>query len=164
MPKPRFCFDTRRNSIRSDPSAFFGPAIEFFRWHQLGQHMARRDAPVADRREQAPLHPSSPTLWSSQSILPLFAQRSHNPIGSDANRLRESRVPRPRCVRAAATLSQLRIFDLARGVLTHLSQSRVGACCGVVIISTVSPLRRIYFSETSWPLTRAPEQWWPTSE
>ena len=38
---------------------------------------------------------------------------------------------------------------------------RVGA---VVMISTVSPLRRRYLKGSSCPFTRAPEQWCPISE
>ena len=44
----------------------------------------------------------------------------------------------------------------ARDVPTMFSQSRLGLCPGVVMISTMSPLRRRVRSGTILPLTRAP--------
>ena len=53
----------------------------------------------------------------------------------------------------------------ARGLLTNVSQSRLGPAFGAleVKISTTSPLSSGDSSGTSRPLTRAPMQRWPTS-
>ena len=44
----------------------------------------------------------------------------------------------------------------ARDVPAMFSQSRLGLCPGVVMISTMSPLRSRVRSGTIFPLTRAP--------
>jgi hypothetical protein len=56
------------------------------------------------------------------------------------------------------------ILFLAREVLTMDSQSLLGRWFGCVMISTMSPLRSVYFNGTIRPLTLAPTQVLPTSE
>ncbi len=58
-----------------------------------------------------------------------------------------------------------RILLRARGLLTNVSQSRLGPAVAAleVRISTTSPFCRVLSSGTSRPLTRPPMQWCPTS-
>jgi len=63
----------------------------------------------------------------------------------------------------SSVLSHCRIFERARVDLTIFSQSRLGFWVDEVRISTMSPCRRTWRRGTSFPLTLAPTQWWPTS-
>jgi hypothetical protein len=54
-------------------------------------------------------------------------------------------------------------FDRARVDLIVLSQSRDGFWVGDVTTSTMSPCRSTWRRGTSFPFTRAPAQWLPTS-
>ena len=62
-------------------------------------------------------------------------------------------------------LNHALIFDRARGLLTKLSQSRLGPACSplLVTISTTSPLLSFDSRGTSRPLTLAPAHRKPTS-